>query len=181
MTHTPFLALLLALPFFLLIGCGPPSGALPGAEPLESVDQLDLDRYLGRWHEIARYPNSFEEGLVAVTATYELREDGDIRVINAGHKGSPDGPLKKSVGRAWIPDPDEPAQLKVRFFWPFTGAYWVIALDDDYQWSIVGEPKRRYLWILARDPDMPEALYEELLEQVVEHGYDPTMLERVPH
>jgi len=156
------------------------SGALPDAQPLTAVSDLDLDRYLGKWYEISKYPVSFEKGLVGVTATYSKRDDGKIRVENAGYKGSFDGKLKTATAKAWMPDPNRTSQLKVSFFWPFSGNYWVIALDPNYQWAIVGEASRKYLWILARQPRMDDALYARLVTKVEELGYDPTLLEKMP-
>ena len=161
-----------------LQGCAS-SGALPDAGPLTSIEELDLDRYLGTWYEIARYPHRFERGLVGVTATYSRNDDGTIRVLNAGREDTLDGERDEAVGKAWIPDPAHPARLKVRFFWPFTGSYWVIALDPDYRWAIVGEPGRRYLWILSRTPALPDATIADLLARIRAHGYDPTPLEFV--
>jgi apolipoprotein D and lipocalin family protein len=167
---------------FLLLGCAlhPPSGALPDAPPLAAVDAFDLQRYLGRWYEIAKYPNWFEAGLVAVTADYELGGDGEIRVLNAGRKGSFDGPVDSAEAHAWVPDDAAPAKLRVQFFWPFSADYWVIALDPDYRWAVVGEPDRSFLWILSRTPTLPEATYQAILGRIEELGYDSSLLEPTP-
>lgn len=164
----------------LVAGCAP-SGALPGAAPLEAVDALDLERYLGTWYEIAKYPNAFEKGLMAVTAEYSLREDGTVRVLNSGLQGSFDGERKSAEGKAWVPDPTAPAKLRVEFFWPFAAGYWVIALDPDYRWAVVGEPDRRFLWILSRTPILPEATVAALVQRIRELGYDPGRLEPMIH
>ena len=169
----------IALLGLVLFGCRA-SGALPGAGPLRSVDSFDLDRYLGKWYEIAKYPVSFEEGLVGVTAEYSMRDDGKVRVRNAGLEGSFDGKPKSATAKAWVPDPARPAELKVSFFWPFAAKYWVIALDAQYRWAIVGEPGRKYLWILARTPALDEAEYARLVAKVRELGYDPDRLEKTP-
>jgi lipocalin len=163
----------------LMAGCRA-SGELPGAAPLSSVSEFELERYLGKWYELAKYPVSFEDGLVGVTADYSMRDDGKVRVENAGYEGSFDGELDTAVGKAWVPDPERPAELRVSFFWPFSGNYWVIALDPDYRWSIVGEPGRKYLWILSRTPTVDDALYERLVNKVRELGYDTSRLERMP-
>jgi lipocalin len=173
-----FLARLAAVPA-LLLGCAT-SGALPGAGPLTSVDDLSIERYLGTWYEIAKYPNSFERGLVGVKADYSLRGDGDVRVMNSGYEGSFDGDRSTAEGHAWIPDPSEPAKLRVSFFWPFSGRYWVIALDPNYHWAVVGEPGRRYLWILSRSKTMPEETYQALVARIHELGYDTSRLEKMP-
>jgi apolipoprotein D and lipocalin family protein len=156
------------------------SGALPDAPPLKAVADLDLDRYLGKWYEISKYPVSFEKGLVGVTATYSKRDDGKVRVENAGYKESFDGKRKMATAKAWRPDDSRPGELKVSFFWPFAAKYWVIALDPEYQWAIVGEPGRRYLWILARQPHLDDALYGRLVAKVEALGYEPTRLEKMP-
>jgi apolipoprotein D and lipocalin family protein len=163
----------------LLLGCAP-SGALPDAPPLEAVDSFDLERYLGTWYEIAKYPNTFEEGLVAVTAEYSLREDGTVRVLNSGRQGSFDGEWTSAEGKAWVPDAEAPAELRVSFFWPFSADYWVIALDPGYRWAVVGEPDRDYLWILSRTPTLPPATYQAIVQQIGEQGYDPSRLEPMP-
>jgi apolipoprotein D and lipocalin family protein len=156
------------------------SGALPGARPLEAVDTLDVDRYLGRWYEIERYPTSFQKGLVGVTAEYSRRPDGDIEVVNRGRVGTLDGREKSARARAWVPDPDEPARLRVRFFWPFAADYWVIALDPEYRWAVVGEPGRRYLWILSRTPSLPGPTLGEIRARITDLGFDLAPLQPTP-
>lgn len=180
MNRHPSLALLLVLGFpVLALGCST-SGALPGAAPLSAVESFDLSRYLGTWYEIAKYPVSFEEGLVGVQAEYSMRDDGDIRVLNSGFEETFDGERSTAEGKAWVPDPAEPAKLEVRFFWPFTGDYWVIALDPEYRWSVVGEPDRGYLWILSRSPALPETEYRQIVERIHDLGYDTTRIEKMP-
>ncbi len=148
--------------------------ASPAAEdkPLEVVDHVDLERYLGTWYEIATIPQRFQKGCVGVTATYSLRPDGKIRVINRCRKETLDGKLRDIEGKAWIVDKTTNAKLKVQFFWPFSGDYWIIDLDADYQWAVVGHPQRKYLWILSRTPRMDQALYESLIDRVGNKGYD---------
>ena len=146
--------------------------------PLEVVDSVDLDRYLGTWYEIASYPAWFQRDCTAVTAEYGLRDDGLISVVNSCRKGSLDGKLKRSKGRAKVVDSDTNAKLKVSFFGPFWGDYWIIDLDPDYQWAVVGVPSRKYLWILSRSPVMDEALYRDILSRLPAAGYDPALLDR---
>ena len=143
------------------------------------VKELDIDRYLGRWYEIARYDHKFERGLEGVTASYSFREDGKIRVVNAGFRGSLDGPRSEAVGKARIPDPKVPARLKVSFFWFFYGDYYVLELDKDYQWALVGSSVDKYLWILSRSPRMDESLYGDLLDRLRKRGYDVEKLIKV--
>jgi apolipoprotein D and lipocalin family protein len=145
---------------------------------LKTVDYVDLKSYLGKWYEIAKYPVVFEKNLVAVTATYSLREDGKIKVLNAGRKGSLDGKEKSAVGKAWVVDKKTNAKLKVQFFWPFSGAYWIIELGENYEYAVVGHPKRKYLWILSRTPRMDEKLYQEILKKIESHNYDLSKIEK---
>jgi apolipoprotein D and lipocalin family protein len=118
---------------------------------------------------------------VAVTARYSLRKDGTVRVLNAGLQGSFDGERKSAEGKAWVPDATAPAELRVSFFWPFAADYWVIDLDPEYRWAVVGEPDRRFLWILSRTPALPEATYSALVQRIRELGYDPSRLEPMTH
>lgn len=164
-----------ALPMMLAaaLAAGP---ALP---PLRTVPQVDLNRYLGTWYEIATIPQRFQRGCAAVTATYSMRPDGQIKVVNACRKDSLNGKPKSVTGKAWVVDKATNAKLKVRFFWPFSGDYWIIELDSSgYQYAVVGHPDRKYLWILSRKPTMDEALYRQLLERIAGHGYDLSLIKR---
>jgi apolipoprotein D and lipocalin family protein len=144
---------------------------------LEVVPSVDLERYIGTWHEIARYPNRFQkEDCVATTATYALRDDGKISVDNRCRKGSPDGPESTASGKAWVVDPKTNARIKVQFFWPFSGDYWIIQLGDQYEYAVVGHPERTYLWILSRTPKMEPEMYARILARLEQQGYDPEQL-----
>ena len=160
----------------VLLGCG--DLWMQKKPVLPVVQSLDLERYLGKWYEIARYPNSFQKGCVATTANYSMLEEGEIRVLNECRQGSLDGPAKRAEARAWVVDPSTKAKLKVQFFWPFRGDYWVIDLGPDYEYAVVGHPSRKYLWILSRTPDMPTVLYEEIVGRLAHLGYDPGGLVR---
>ena len=158
-----------------LLACQTPS------TPLEVVKTVDLDRYAGRWYEIASFPQRFQRGCVATTATYTRLEDGRMRVENECRDESFDGELRSVEGVAWLADPDaSPAKLKVQFFWPFSGDYWVIELDADYRYAVIGHPSREYLWILSRDPTMDPEVYEMLLSLIEAHGFDLELLSRTP-
>jgi len=148
--------------------------------PLDVVEKVDLDRYSGRWYEIARYPNSFERGCVGVTADYTPRADGRIQVVNTCFESSLDGPSREIRGSARVADKTTNAKLKVTFFWPFEADYWIIDLDEDYQYAVVGEPSRSFLWILSRTPQMDEDLYEDIVATLPSRSYDPERLELVP-
>jgi len=143
---------------------------------LHVVPHVELERYLGTWYEIARYPNRFQKDCFATTATYDLRDDGTISVINRCRKGAPDGPEKVARGKAWVVDPETNARIKVQFFWPFSGDYWIIQLGEQYEYAVVGHPERTYLWILSRTPRMESATYARILARLRQQGYDPERL-----
>lgn len=163
-------ATLAAFSGFRLVGRHP-VGNQRVPEPAKAVD---LGRYLGRWYEIARYDQRFERGCEAATADYALRSDGKIDVVNRCRKQS--GEFEEARGIAKIVDHQSNAKLRVSFFRPFYGDYWVLDHADDYSWSIVGEPSGRYLWILARDPRPSAADVEHLVRRASEMGYDRTPL-----
>lgn len=144
--------------------------------PLQTVSHVDLSRYMGRWYEIASFPQWFQKGCVATTATYTLREDGDVTVLNECRDKTPDGKERNAKGKAWVVDSKSNAKLKVRFFWPFSGNYWIIDLGEKYDYAVVGHPNRKYLWILSRTPQMDPLLYGEILERLKKQHYDVTRL-----
>lgn len=144
-----------------------------------TVKELDLNRYLGTWYEIARFPHSFEKNMVGVTATYSLRDDGKIRVLNQGYKNTLNGELSVAEGKAKIPDPSEPGKLKVSFFWIFYGDYNVLELDENYQYVMIGSSTDKYFWILSRTPQMSPETYEMLLEKARKRGYNLDKLVKV--
>lgn len=138
-----------------------------------TVDKLELDRFLGKWYEIARYPHSFEKNLVGVTATYSMRNDGKINVLNEGYKYTLDGEHSSATGKAKIKDPSNPAHLRVSFFWIFYSDYLVMELDEqNYQWAIIGSSSPNYLWILSRTPKMDENVLNDLKSRIEKRGYD---------
>ena len=144
------------------------------------VKKLDLQKYLGTWYEIARYDHRFERDLVGVTANYSMRPDGKIKVVNSGYKNTLDGEYSEAIGKAKIPDPEnEPAKLKVSFFWIFYGDYYVLELDKDYQWAVIGSSTDKYLWILSRTPQMAPEIYTDLLKRIADRGYDTSALIKV--
>ena len=145
---------------------------------LETVEHVDIARYMGTWFEIARFPQRFEKGLVGVTATYSLCPGGKVRVVNKGYRGDFSGKLKTATGSARVVDTKTNAKLKVTFFWPFAGDYWIIELGDNYEYAAVGEESRKYLWILSRTPQMDESVYNELLHRVRVKGFDTSRLEK---
>lgn len=143
------------------------------------VSSVDLTKYKGKWYEIARLPNYFERKLKCTSATYTLRDDGKITVINAGNYITEPGKSTSIKGVAWIPDKTSPAKLKVQFFWPFSGNYWIMHLDKEYKYVLVGDPSVKYLWILSREKKMDETTYRMLLQKAVDNGYDIKTIIRV--
>jgi apolipoprotein D and lipocalin family protein len=143
------------------------------------VSTVDLNRYKGVWYEIARLPNFFERKLKCTSATYTLRDDGKITVLNKGNYLTDPQKSTSSRGVAWIPDKNSPAKLKVQFFWPFSGDYWIMELDKEYKYVLVGDPSLKYLWILCREKKMDESTYNMLLMKAVENGYNIKSIIRV--
>ncbi|MEZ5758677.1 MAG: lipocalin family protein [Emcibacteraceae bacterium] len=144
---------------------------------LETVPKVDLQKYVGEWHEIARIDHWFQKGCVDSKATYSLREDGDIDVLNECRLGPKNGKIKKATGRAWIVDSDTNAKLKVQFFLKslklsfLAGDYWIIALDNNYQYAMIGEERRKYLWILSREKNLPKTTLNDLVARAKREGF----------
>jgi apolipoprotein D and lipocalin family protein len=164
------------LALILLSGCIP--AARPKGPPPTVVPRVDLARYAGDWYEIAKYPNRFQRGCDGATATYTLRPDGRVDVVNRCTEDGPERRERTVRGVAKVVDPATGAKLSVTFFWPFSGDYWILGLGDDYGYAVVGSPDRRFLWILSRNPEMPEALWGRVLEEVRRQGFDPGRLVR---
>jgi len=161
---------------FLVSGCSSiPKNASP---ELQVVPYVDIERYLGKWYEIALYPNWFEKGCFRSTAFYEKLENGQIKVTNQCRMHGTNGELNEAIGNADIADNKTNAKLKVQFFWPFKGDYWIIDLDKDYQYAIVSEPGRQYLWILSRTPNMDVQTLEILKEKIRSKGFNLTYLKQ---
>ncbi len=171
-----FLGYFMTLSLLLLFSCI--SHKKQDAAPLEVVPFVDLTRYAGVWYEISRYPHRFQDGCVGSRATYTLRGDGKIAVLNECYEGSFSGKLRNAKGTAKVVDTKSNAKLKVSFFWPFSGDYWIIDLGNEYEYAVVGHPDRTYLWILSRTKKMDEKLYREILERLVGKGYDTAKLIR---
>ena len=145
---------------------------------LQTVAHVDLGRYLGTWYEIASFPQSFQRGCTGTTATYTLRDDGELDVLNRCRLGALDGKEKAALGRARLVDRTTNAKLEVSFFRPFWGPYWIIYLAQDYSYAVVGHPGRDYLWILSRAPAMSEATYQAILTRLRAQGYETSRLVR---
>ncbi|MBK8256130.1 MAG: lipocalin family protein [Polyangiaceae bacterium] len=161
-----------------LVGCTPSTTERLGLAPLQTVPSVDLKQYTGTWYEIANYPQRFQEGCTNTTATYTLRDDGEINVLNRCNKFATDGPVDTAEGRARVVDSTSNAKLQVSFFRPFWGDYWVIDLAPDYSYAVVGHPGRDYLWILSRTPTMDEATYTQIVGRLTEKGYEASRIVR---
>lgn len=149
--------------------------------PLKTVKYVDLKKYVGLWYEVAKIPNSFQDHCIkGTTAKYVLKEDGEIKVINSCI--DEDGEVDEADGLARIVDKKTNAKLEVSFFsifgWrPIWGDYWIIGLDENYQWAIVGTPSRKYGWVLSRTPKLDEATMSTIFGIIKEQGYDPKKFE----
>jgi apolipoprotein D and lipocalin family protein len=168
----------------LLTACtspGPQTGT-----PLATVPKVDLDRYVGRWHELARTPNWFQRNCAAdVTADYARRPDGTVSVVNSCRRA--DGSVDRSEGTARVVDPATNAKLEVAFApeamrWipAVWGNYWVVELAPDYRYAIVGEPSRDYLWVLSRTPTLDDATWKSIDARIAAAGYDRSKVTRTP-
>ncbi|MZR62222.1 lipocalin family protein [Alcanivorax sp. DP30] len=172
---TRFLLPLVTL--FLLAGCGE-------EKPLATVKQVDLKQYAGTWYEIARLPQWFQRGCYDSTATYSLNDDGTVKVVNRCQRQGEDSSEAEGTARV-VPESGN-AKLKVRFDNWFSrliptiteGNYWIIALDQNYQTVVIGEPSREYLWILARQPQLPDDQYQALVQVARSKGFPVEQLER---
>ncbi len=175
--------------FALIAGTVPVTGAseasMPeAAAPVTTVPSVDLDRYAGDWFEIARFENRFQQKCAGdVKASYARRPDGRIDVTNSCRTA--DGGTTVAKGVARVEDAATRSKLKVRFapallsFLPFVwGDYWIIGLDDNYRWALVGSPDRSYLWILSRTPQMDQALFDQALARARANGFDVSKLQR---
>jgi apolipoprotein D and lipocalin family protein len=172
---------MMAHAFRLLVWALSLSGAFAHAEslPVQSVGKVDLGRYVGKWYEIAAFPMFFQRQCIAdTTAEYALRPDGDIAVVN---RCRTETGFDEAVGKAWTAGGTENSQLKVSFFWPFRSDYWVVGLDDDYQWAVVGNPNRKYLWILSRTPQLPREQLDRALQAAAGQGFDLAQLKYTGH
>jgi len=136
------------------------------AQPLETVPFVDLSRYAGTWYEIASFPQSFQKGCCGTKAIYTLTEKGYVVVENSCFRDSLTGRETSIRGKAFVDKNSGNAKLRVQFFWPFRGKYWIVELADDYSWAAVSHPNRNYLWILSRTPRMSEEIYQDILRRL---------------
>ncbi len=171
--------LLLLLPAWLvLISCGTPKELR--TDNIPSVKKLDINKYAGTWFEIIRLDHSFERGLEQVTATYIPEDDGKIKVINKGFD-TEDQEWSTAEGKAYVPNPDKPGELKVSFFLWFYADYKVIKLDENYQWAMVTSKSKEYLWVLSRKSEMDKSTLDDLLDFARSEGFPLEKIVYVEH
>ncbi len=170
--HVPALLILFLSTMVALTACAGKAGPVGNTAVPQPAKSVYVERYLGRWYEIGRYEAPFQKGCEAVTADYSLNADRSIRVLNMCRKGGLSGKMTTAKGKAKIVPGTQNAQLRVSFFGPFYGDYWVLDHADDYSWSIVGEPSGRYLWMLSRTAQPSAAVRAFLKQRVIALGYD---------
>ena len=146
-------------------------------KPLETVPFVDLKQYMGTWYEIASFPQRFQKGCHCTKAEYSLNAEGYVEVKNTCRKNSPTGDLKGITGKAFVVDKETNAKLKVQFFRPFKGDYWILELAPNYSYAVVGTPDRKYLWILSRGPKMNQEVYNNLVTRMQQKGFDISKLQ----
>jgi apolipoprotein D and lipocalin family protein len=140
--------------------------------PLQTVEKVELNKYLGKWYEIAKFDHYFERGCSKANATYSLNPDSTIKVVNSCTK---DGKYNEAIGKAYATD-NTNSKLKVSFFWPFYGNYWVLDLGKEYEYAVIGEPSRKYFWILSRTATIDFKLKNKIILQMKSWGYDSKRL-----
>lgn len=148
------------------------------AQQLQTVPFVDLAKYAGKWYEIAAFPQRFQRGCHCTTADYTATDKGYIIVENRCRKDSVTAKESSIKGKAFVKKNTGNAKLKVQFFWPFRGKYWIIDLADDYSYAVVGHPNRKYLWILSRTPMIREDLYDQITARIAQKGFDVNKLVR---
>lgn len=161
-----------------VVGCASTTTERLHLAHLETVAHVDVAAYLGTWYEIASFPQSFQRGCTATTATYTLRDDGELGVMNRCRVGSLNGQEKAALGRARVVDKATNAKLEVSFFRPFWAPYWIVDLAPDYSYAVVGHPGRDYLWILSRTSTMSDVTYQSIVARLRGQGYDTSRLVR---
>lgn len=178
-----YLVAVFGLSMLFLISCSSTqNNDLP---QLTTVQQVDINKYIGLWYEVAKIPNSFQDQCgYETTAEYKLKEDGNIIVINSCY--DKEGKLDIVEGLAKVVDKNSNAKLEVSFFSilgirPFWGDYWIIGLDENYEWAIVGTPSRKYGWVLSRTPSLPDEIMQEIFGILKSQNYDPESFEISAH
>ncbi len=155
--------------------------SIASSQTLETVSYVDLNKYVGKWYEIASYPQYFQKGCNCTTAEYTLSEKGFVIVENRCNKDSINGKQSYIKGKAFVEKGSGNAKLKVRFFWPFSAKYWIIDLASDYSYAVVSHPNKKFLWILSRTAKMNDTLYQNILTRLKSKGFDLSKLRTTKH
>ena len=142
------------------------------SQTLQTVPYVDVKKYAGKWYEIASFPQRFQKRCNCTTAEYTFTDKGFLIVENRCNKDSVNGKQSYVKGKGFIVENSGNAKLKVQFFWPFKGKYWIIDLADDYSYAVVGHPNKKYLWVLSRTATMKDTLYQEIISRIKEKGFD---------
>jgi apolipoprotein D and lipocalin family protein len=145
-----------------------------------AVGSLDLQQYAGLWYDVASFPQRFQKDCHCTTAEYTLMPKGYVKVVNKCRKGGFNKRISGITGKAFAVKGSNNTKLKVQFFWPFRGDYWVVKLDTDYKWAVVSSPGKEYLWLLSRKPVIDESLYDTIINSLKNEGYDTARLKRTP-
>lgn len=155
--------------------------ATVNAQKLETVPNVDLNKYAGKWYEIASFPQRFQKGCGCTTAEYTLSEKRYVIVENRCNRNNENNKKRSYIkGKAFVKKNSENAKLKVQFFWPFKGKYWIIDLADDYSYAVVSHPNKKYLWILSRTPKMSQEVYNGIISRLKKKGFDLNKLQNTP-
>ena len=158
--------------FVAIISCYPLAFA---KKDLQTVKYVDIKRYMGKWYEIASFPQKFQDGCSCTTAEYSLNDNGTVTVKNSCNK---ELNRKVAIATAYVKDKETNAKLAVEFYPPFKGKYWIIDLADDYSYAVVGHPNRKYLWILSRNKTISDELYTAIIARASEKGFDISKLNK---
>ena len=150
------------------------------SQNLQTVLSVDLEKYMGKWYEIASFPQRFQKGCHGTTAEYTLNDKGSVTIENKCFKDSVDGKVSSIKGKAFVVENSGNSKFNIQFFWPFKGKYWIIDLADDYSYAVVSHPTKKYLWILSRNPFMDDTTYLSIITKLKDKGFDVTKI-RITH
>ena len=149
-------------------------------KPMETVPYVDIEKFMGDWYVIANIPTFLEKGATNAIESYELNDKGEVETYFSYFKNSPQGTKKEYFPKGFIVNKDTNAEWKMQFLWPFKASFLIIDLDQDYSYTVIGVPSRKYVWIMAREPEIPQNIYQGILSRLQKNGYDLTKLQMVP-
>ena len=149
-------------------------------KPMETVPYVDIEKFMGDWYVIANIPTFLEKGATNAIESYQLNDKGEVETYFSYFKNSPQGTKKEYFPKGFIVNKDTNAEWKMQFLWPFKASFLIIDLDQDYSYTVIGVPSRKYVWIMAREPEIPQNIYQGILSRLQKNGYDLTKLQMVP-